>query len=143
MGESQHHGSILDGLIEGWRRHRRVQQDRAFLRNSAAVDIERLAADVGMGVDELAEVIARGEGAPALSARMMAAHGFDRDDLAARSPPTLREISSMCGRCDHKHRCEVELNAGTAVAHASAFCPNSQLMQVLARDFDTTGAGTV
>ncbi|UJW84465.1 DUF6455 family protein [Devosia sp. SL43] len=143
MGESQHHGNILDGLIEGWRRHRRVQRDRAFLRNSAAFDIERLAADVGMGVDELAEIIARGEGAPALSARMMAAHGLDRDDLAARSPSSLREISSMCSRCDYKHRCEVELNAGTAVAHAPAFCPNSQLLQVLAQDFETTGARTV
>ena len=143
MGESQHHGNILDGLIEGWRRYRRVRQDRALLRNSAAVDIERLAADVGMGVDELADVIARGEGAPALSARMMAAHGFDRDALAARSPASLREISSLCARCDHKHRCEVELNAGTAVAHAPAFCPSSQLMQLLAQEFGTTGAGPV
>ena len=142
MGEAQHHGNILDGLIEGWRRYRRAQQDRALLRNSAAVDIERLAADVGMGVDELADVIARGEGAPALSARMMAAHGFDRDDLAARSPASLREISSLCGRCDHKHRCEVELNAGTAVAHAKAFCPNAELMQVLANELGATGART-
>jgi hypothetical protein len=143
MGESQHHGNILGGLIEGWRRHRRMQQDRALLRNSAAVDIERLAADVGMGVDELADIIARGEGAPALSARMMAAHGFDRDDLAARSPSSLREVSSMCSRCDHKHRCEVELDAGTAVAHAEAFCPNAHLIQMLAHEFGTTGARTV
>lgn len=142
MGESHQHGNILDRLIEGWRRHRQVQQDRAFLRNSAAFDLERLAADVGMGVDELADIIARGEGAPALSARMMAAHGFDRDDLAARNPSSLREVSSMCGRCDHKHRCEVELNAGTAVAHAEAFCPNAQLMQMLAHEFGATAART-
>ena len=143
MGDLQHHDNILDRLIEGWRRHRQVQQDRAFLRNAAAFDIERLAADVGMGVDELAEIIARGEGAPALSARMMAAHGFDRDDLAAHSPSSLREISSMCGRCDHKHRCEVELDAGTAVAHAPAFCPNSELIGMLVLEFHTTGAKTV
>ena len=142
MGETGHHGNILAGLIEGWRRHRRVQQDRAFLRNAEAFDIERLAADIGMGVDELAEIIARGESAPALSARMMAAHGFDRGDVAARSPASLREVSSMCSRCDHKRRCEVELNAGTAVAHADAFCPNAQLMQMLAHEFGAAATNT-
>jgi hypothetical protein len=142
MGELEHHGNILDRLIEGWRKHRRVQEDRAFLTNSDAFDIERVAADVGMGVGELADVIARGDDSSDLSARMLAAHGVDPDDLAAQSPLSLHEINVMCSRCAHKHRCEVELNAGTAVAHAEAFCPNAQLMQVLSREMGSDAART-
>ena len=63
-------------------------------------------------------------------------------DVAARSPAALREITALCSGCDHKHRCEVELSAGTAVAHAEAFCPNAELMQVLAHELGATGART-
>lgn len=141
MGGLEHHDNILGRLIDGWRKHRRVQQDRAFLSNSDAVDIERMAADVGMGVDELADVIARGEDPSDLPARMMTAHGFDHDDLAAGSPLSLREINVTCSRCAQKHRCEVELDAGTAALHAEGFCPNAQLMQVLGREMNSSSAG--
>lgn len=140
MRDLPHHENILDRLIDSWRKHRRMQQQQAFLRNSYAFDVERMAADVGMGVDELAEIIGRGDDVATLSARMMAAHGFDRDTLAAHDRASLREISVTCSRCDHAHRCEVELDAGTAARHAEAFCPNAPLMLLLADEIGTPGA---
>ncbi len=120
----------------GWFGERSNARQRALdelkaLDKAAPVDIERMAAGVGMSVDELSDIIARGERASELVRRMMEAHGLDRNRLAIAQPLLVAEIEDRCATCEHRHRCEVELNARTAAEHADAFCVNAPVMRAL------------
>ena len=95
----------------------------------------RLAADIGVGTSDLAGLIGNDGTANELLGRTLAAYGLDADEIALRERAVLREIQSVCSRCEAKRRCQRELDAGTARAHASQFCPNALTMAGLAHQF--------
>jgi hypothetical protein len=134
-GETEAVMKLFAGGIGSWfdRRGRAMGELKA-LDHAGPVDIERMAAGVGMSVDELADLIARGSETTELVGRMMAAHGLSRAKLSKAAPGLVETIESRCEGCRHRHRCEIELNAGTAADHATAFCPNARTMQALAQD---------
>ena len=133
MTKEDEHG-LLARLTQWVHRRQRGLRELKALEDAGPLDIERMAADVGMSVDELADVIARGDGTSELVRRMMAAHGIDRDWLAEILPELVEEIETRCSGCEHRHRCEIELNAGTAAVHADAFCVNAATMRELATE---------
>jgi hypothetical protein len=129
---------MLGTAIERWREHR---EQAAALRALAFMGPEQaqiLAADLGLDVGELRYVLSKSAGATALLDRMLRARRLDRHEIAMREPAALREIESMCSRCDNKGRCADELDAGTAVEHASEFCPNALVMAALSRELGET-----
>jgi len=63
---------------------------------------------------------------------------LDRHEIESREPDAMREIETMCSRCDSNERCGHELDAGTAVAHAAEFCPNALVMAALSKEFGET-----
>lgn len=123
---------LLAKLGDWLDRRQHALRELKELDGAGPLDIERMAAGVGMSVDELADVIASGDQTSELVRRMMAAHGVDRDWLAEILPELVEDIETRCNGCEHRHRCEVELNAGTAAAHAAAFCVNAATMRELA-----------
>lgn len=70
--------------------------------------------------------------------RMLRERRLDRYEIESREPEALQEMQSVCARCDNQERCASELGAGTAAAHAAAFCPNALVMGALSKEFGET-----
>lgn len=135
MNASNVHRSFLGQIAERWVEFREHQADREFLGHMSQFELDQLAADVGVSGSELADAIQSGANADQLLDRMLEARGLSRDEIAAREPGAIREIESMCSRCEHKNRCAQELEAGTALRNAEQFCPNALAMAALGAEF--------
>lgn len=121
--------SLFETIKDRWQQRRDRQAAVRALASMGPEQAETLAADIGMSLGDLREVVDKGGRATRLLERTLQARG-----LAASSipPRTLREIETTCSRCEAKGICARELKAGTAVAHAAAFCPNYEVMNALA-----------
>lgn len=142
MAASAEHKNFLEMLARRWLDFREHQADLDAVSHMNRFEFEQLAADVGVTGSELAEAIDHGAGASELLDRMLAARGLDRHEIAEREPAALLEIESMCSRCQHKHRCAHELDAGTAIAHADRFCPNALVLAALSREMGHSSRST-
>ena len=111
----------------------RVAQIKMFDSLGEAEKAE-LAADIGVSVFELGDLMAsKHTDAEELLNRMLAVYGLDHRDVVPADRAAMREIEIMCSRCDNTRQCRHELDAGTASAHASEFCPNAEMLQSLAK----------
>ena len=123
---------IVEGIAERWRRHRDAT---AGLREINSLDPElasEIAAEAGLSIEDLRDVIARGSGADGLMHRMMAAYGIHEKQLEAEAPGSMRDLAILCSRCQAKGRCANELEAGTARENAHLFCPNADTFETFA-----------
>jgi hypothetical protein len=116
---------MLETIARRWRDHRDAV---ATLREIAAMDPEvagEIAAEAGLSISDLRDVITHGAGASQLMRRMMAAYGIDVPEVEHDAPGLLRDVAVLCSRCKAKGRCAEELEAGTARENAHLFCPNA------------------
>ena len=122
--------SAVEGIAVRWRDHRNAM---AAIREFANLDpaiAGEIAAEAGVSVRDLGEVVARGSGADRLMQRMIAAFGIG-DEITASASGVLRDTAVLCSRCRAKRRCRDELDAGTARNNAHLFCPNAPTFESL------------
>ena len=114
---------MLESIARRWRDHRDAV---ASLREIDGMDpamASEIAAEAGLSIADLKEVISHGSGANRLMQKMMDAYGVDVHEIAREG--VLRDVSVLCARCKVRGRCEEELEAGTARENAHLFCPNA------------------
>jgi hypothetical protein len=122
---------LLENIAQRWRDHRDVI---ATLREIDGMDpavASEIAAEAGLSVHELRDVISHGAGANRLMQRMMGAYGIDMREVGEEAPGLLPDVSVLCSRCRDKGRCAEELEAGTARENAHQFCPNAETFERL------------
>jgi len=88
-------------------------------------EIRELAGDLALGEGDLLALSASLADNTVLMERMMRARGFDPEQLRQSFGTLLRDVQRVCSRCRATGRCQRELDAGTAAAHAHEFCPNA------------------
>jgi hypothetical protein len=121
-------GPVL-AAIAGWYRKWRTGSDPSGLENCSADDVERMAKDIGLTVNEL-RMLERADG-PMLLPRMLTALKIDAAELARTQPAALRDLQRVCGLCDSKRRCGTELAEGDAAATFESYCPNAMTLKAL------------
>lgn len=125
---------LLESIAERWRVHRdTVASLREIDRMDPAVASE-IAAEAGLSISDLRDVISHGAGAKRLMQKMMKAYGIDMREVSEEAPALLRDVSVLCSRCQAKGRCEEELEAGTARENAHLFCPNAETFESFGLD---------
>lgn len=120
---------LLESIAQRWRVHRDTV---ASLREIDGMDpamAAEIAAEAGLSVADLRDVISHGAGANRLMQRMMEAYGIDVREVGEEAPGLLRDLSVLCSRCKDKGRCAAELEAGTARENAHLFCPNADTFE--------------
>ncbi len=125
-------GQIVASIAQKWRHHR---DSLAGLREISSLDphlASEIAAEAGLSVADLRDVIANGTGADRLMEQMMAAYGINANDLEAEAPGIMRDVATLCSRCQAKGRCAQELETGTARENAHVFCPNAPTFETFA-----------
>lgn len=123
--------STLSDWATRWRNYRSAKAGLRELENDPRLTAS-VAADLGLTIPALKEVVAKGAGAYDLMARMMAAFDLDPAALRETEPEQMREFELTCSLCAVKGRCKREIDAGTAAANARSFCPNAAAFQAFA-----------
>ena len=130
--------SMLGSAIERWREHREQAAALRALAFMGPAQAHSLAADMGLDIGELTYVQHKAASTGVLLDRILQARRLNRYEMSSREPAAMGEIENTCARCNNAERCERELDAGTAIAHSSEFCPNALMMAALSREFGET-----
>jgi hypothetical protein len=123
--------SYLKRLPIWW--HNRLAAMRALdeLNRSPHVELSRTAQDVGVTVQRLRMVTARGPVGARLLERMARSHGIGADTLRRVDRNTIREMEERCTFCHGRYRCAVDLASGEEVPRSRAYCPNAGAFEAL------------
>jgi hypothetical protein len=95
----------------------------AELRDLPASDLDRVAADFGVSVNDLVEATERTDGTQLLLDRRLEALGLTNDEIWRLSPMLLRDLQQTCGRCSETQRCTKDMDA--SAAGWESYCPNA------------------
>jgi hypothetical protein len=132
--ENRHPFKNLTQRVREYRE--RVRQIKMFDSLGESEKAE-LAADIGVSVHELGDLMAaKHPDAAELLNRTLALYGLLHHDVAPDDRAAMRDIEMTCSRCENTRRCRRELDAGTALVHASEFCPNADALQSLSHGSD-------
>lgn len=124
---------MLENIARRWRDHRDAAVSLREIDGMDPALAAEIAAEAGLSVRDLRDVISHGAGANRLMRQMMAAYGIDAGEIEHDVPGMMRDIAVLCSRCQAKGRCEEELEAGTARENAHSFCPNADTFETFGR----------
>jgi hypothetical protein len=114
---------------------------RDELGKCSAEEKRQLAKDLGIPVEDLRSLVAKGPVAADALPKMLAALSVDAQALANADFATMRDLQRTCAFCDHKKLCQRELAEGTAARHFRQFCPNAHTLDALPRQAASSTCG--
>ena len=117
-------GMILD-LWRKWRRHRAQVME---LDCCGAVELDRIALDLGLSSSELHKIAAGDEEAASLLYRRLQSLRLDPKVI---DPALMRDLQRCCANCKNKALCEHELEDEPKVAKWPSYCSNEQTIFAL------------
>jgi len=92
---------------------------------------EALARDMGVPVQILPVLAARGPNAAAELPRLMEALTLKPEQVRQIHAALMRDMSLTCSGCEAGVRCREDLERGAASAQYSEYCPNAEVLQEL------------
>ena len=122
---------VIEALINtfsDWLKHRRELNE---LRQLNTTEFDRIASELRVSPGDLNELVHLGPHAADELPRMLKALGIDQEALARTQPLVLRDMERVCSLCNHKRQCDRDLAAGTAAAHYTEYCGNTDTIEGL------------
>jgi hypothetical protein len=113
--------------ITHWRSSRRAGQELASLD---ADGLGALARDVGLSLDQLTRLTARGARAGEELPRLLQAVGLAPERIARTHPDVMRDMSIVCSGCEFARRCRRDLDRGWTPV-VQRYCPNTDTFKAL------------
>ena len=108
---------LLTRLADWW-------STRSELSALPPEDVQRIAADVGIGSDDLRALSAQGSGAADLLYQRLAEMGLSRADVERLAPGLMRDLEVSCSCCGHKDQCRKELALEPQAPGWMTYCAN-------------------
>ena len=104
---------------------------RDELGRCSADEKKQIAKDLGIPVEDLRRLVAKGPVAADALPKMLSALSVDARVLASADPAIMRDLQRTCAFCDHKSLCQREFAEGTAARNFRQFCPNAHTLDAL------------
>ena len=120
-------GRVVD-IFGEWLKHRRELRE---MREMDAANLGQIASELRMTSADLEALVRQGPHAADELPKMLTALGIDQDRLARTEPLVLRDMERVCALCSHKRQCDRDLAAGTAAAHYTEYCGNTDTIEGL------------
>lgn len=117
----------LTNLLGRWRSAAAAWRELAAL----GPEMDVVAKDLGLTSRELRALAAKGVGAAKELTCVLEALGIDQDVVVRHDPVVLRDLQRVCTLCEHKKKCNDDLDAGTIAQNYSGYCPNANTLQAL------------
>ena len=112
-----------------WIKARAVRDNE--LAAMSYVDLQYLAADLGIAEADLRDIVPRVADNSPLMNTMMRARGLDPEAVRGSFSALVRDMEVTCARCQETRTCRRELASGAAAAHCHDFSANAGLMDEL------------
>ncbi len=103
------------------------------LNCSPHAELHRTASDLGVSVQGLRRIAARGPLGALLFERMATAYGLDSNCLRSANLNTVREMEERCAFCDRRLRCALDLSVEDGAARTEGYCANARTFEALRR----------
>lgn len=100
--------------------------------------VQALARDVGVSVDDLYRLEARAPGSAALLPVRLAREGIAPTVLQAKWPTVWKDLQRVCSLCDSKEICRHDLAADAAGVGWQQYCPNADTIESARRAYAPT-----
>ena len=105
--------NVIGPLADWWRRRAIVRRNHTDLDAFNAVDMARMARDVGLTASDLRALANHCSDAADLLQPRLAACGVSAKELAQTAPTELRDMERLCTMCGSKGRCARDLSLPT------------------------------
>jgi hypothetical protein len=112
-----------------WRGRRAAAASRELA--TLGTEMEVVAKDLGLTSRELRALAAKGAGAAKELTCVLEVLGIDQHVVVRHDPLVLRDLQRVCTLCEHKKKCNHDLDAGTIAQNYSGYCPNASTLQAL------------
>lgn len=132
-GMTADRSGAMRGVVQGFREWRERLRLRRELADLPASEQARLLHDLDLQPAQVGRTIAGVEAPRELLPRMMAQYGLDPATVATESGAVSRDLRRTCSTCPAVRRCRRALRGGADVDECSRFCPNSGILDALAR----------
>ena len=113
--------------IWNWRSSRKARHE---LNALDADELAVLARDVGLPLEHLARLTARGVHAGEEMPRLLRGAGLVPERLERTHPDVMRDMSIVCSGCAAASRCRRDLDRGW-VPVVQRYCPNAETIKAL------------
>ena len=131
---SERSGSLFDRLTRWYRRWSVAREEAYELQCAGAVEVERIAQELGLSPFELQQLINHPDDRELLRDRMAVLH-LDPAALAQSDAAMLRDMQRICALCGVRHRCARDLaeqGRDPAWQDWQDYCPNATTLSALA-----------
>ena len=121
------------GLVAAIRRWRSIRARTDEFGSLGRDQQEALARDVGLPVDTLGALMARGPESAAELPRLMQALDLAPERTEEIHPAVIRDMRAVCSGCKSKSRCRSDIACGWAPV-VLRYCPNTSTIKALHRE---------
>ena len=125
---------LFDALARWYRRWSVAREDALGLQCAGAVEVERIAHELGLSTFELQQLINHPDDRELLRDRMAVLH-LDAAALAQSDSAMLRDMQRICALCGVRDRCARDLaeqGRDPAWQDWQDYCPNATMLSALA-----------
>jgi hypothetical protein len=126
--------SPLSTLVDRLQRAITARRERSELARLDRVEIEALAHDVGVSIDDLYALVEHGPQSADLLPQLMQKLGLDPTAVAQAEPAVMRDLQRGCSFCSSHDRCSHDLARGASAATFRDYCLNAQTLDALMVD---------
>ena len=114
-----------------WRNWNGRRKARLDLDCCGAVEVERIARDMGVSGADLSILAGKWPNAADLLYWRMTEVHLDRKEITQREPEVMRDLQRVCTVCGSKRRCEHELAKNPSDPAWQRYCPNAATLSAL------------
>ena len=114
-----------------WRNWNGRRKARLDLDCCGAVEVERIARDMGVSGADLSILAGKWPDAADLLYRRMNEIKLDRMEITQADAQVIRDLQRVCTVCGSKRRCEHELAKNPSDPAWQIYCPNATTLSVL------------
>ena len=125
------HLSFIAAIGNWWRNWWGNRAGRAELENCSPDELQRLARDVGVSLEELRPLAGKWPDSANLLARRMAALQLDPSEIARSQPAVANDLRKLCSLCVSKGRCMHDLASAANDSNWQEYCPNKSTLMAL------------
>jgi hypothetical protein len=126
--------ALIDVLAQYWRQWRRARSNVFDLPDCSIEEMARIATYLGMTPGALQCIATHSPGWADLLLRRLTALGLAPSELARADPATFGELARLCGSCESRGRCALDLTdefADPGWQDWKDYCPNATTIRFL------------
>lgn len=120
--------NVLEMIAARWEGYRAGAQMHRNLAQLGPRELNTVATDCGLTLDQFCDVVRRGPRAADELGSVMTALGIDAEAARHNDRAAFNDMTRVCAACSHKAACRQSIRNGTIATDHVAFCNNSDLL---------------